>query len=66
MARTQVTRGRAFDRLIAFSDGVVAVAATVLVLPLVDIAGPKPGSDSTVWDIMSANTGTLISFFVTF
>ena len=66
MARTQVTRGRAFDRLSAFSDGVVAVAATVLVLPLVDIAGPKPGSDSTVWDIMSANTGTLISFFVTF
>ena len=38
----------------------------MLVLPVVDIAGPKPGSDESVWDIVSANSGTLTSFFITF
>ena len=36
---------RGFDRLVNLSDAVVAIAATLLILPLVDIAGELDGTD---------------------
>ena len=51
-------------RLEGFSDGVVAIAITLLVLPLVDIAR-ESGHDS-VWSILSNNSGAFIAFAISF
>lgn len=56
--------GRAFDRLINFSDAVVAVAVTVLVLPIADITLGR-GEDS-VWLVLADHAGQIITFFFTF
>lgn len=56
--------GRAFDRIINFSDAVVAVAITVLVLPIADL--PIQRSEQTVWEVLSDNSGLIITFFFTF
>jgi uncharacterized membrane protein len=60
--RSQV--GRSVDRLINFSDAVVAVAITVLVLPLIDIPGPQ--GDENVWDVIAANGAQFWTFLFTF
>lgn len=64
MAQWEVRRGTAVDRLLNFSDAVVAVAITVLALPLFSIPGPKDGQN--VLDVVSANSGQIITFVVTF
>lgn len=64
MSGQVVTRGRSFERLVNFSDAVVAVAVTVLVLPIVDIAAPS--GDQTMWDVITANSGQLVAYVVTF
>lgn len=64
MAQWELRTGTAVDRLLFFSDAVVAVAITVLALPLVGIAGPQPGQ--TVLDVLYANSGQIITFVVTF
>jgi len=56
--------GRSVDRLINFSDAVVAVAVTLLALPLVDIAGPS--GDQTLVDILGAHAGEIGAFLFTF
>lgn len=56
--------GRAIDRLVNFSDGVVAVAVTVMILPIVDVPGPQ-GSE-TMLDVVGANAGLLVSYVFTF
>jgi uncharacterized membrane protein len=56
--------GRSVDRLINFSDAVVAVAITVLVLPLVDIEPPQQGQ--SVWDVIGANGAQFWTFLFTF
>jgi uncharacterized membrane protein len=56
--------GRALDRLINFTDAVVAVAITVLVLPLIDLRAQ--GKEKTVWAIISDNSGQIITFIFTF
>lgn len=56
--------GRAFDRLINFSDAVVAVAVTVLVLPIADITLSR-GEDN-VWEVLGNHAGEIITFFFTF
>jgi uncharacterized membrane protein len=56
--------GRALDRLINFSDAVVAVAITVLVLPLADIAIPQ--EDTSVWMVLNGRLGEVITFLFTF
>ena len=56
--------GVPFSRLVSFSDGVVAVAVTVMVLPIVDIAGPSDGSG--LLDVFSEHAGLLSAYFLTF
>lgn len=56
--------GRALDRLINFTDAVIAVAITVLVLPIVDLRAQ--GGEKTVWAIISDNSGQIITFIFTF
>lgn len=53
------------SRLIAFADAVVAIALTLLVLPLVDIANDLR-EDSSVADVVSDRSVDLVSFFVSF
>ena len=60
----QIYTGRAFDRLINFSDAVVAVAITVLVLPITSLV--VTGSEQTVWEVLGDHSGQIISFAFTF
>lgn len=64
MAEPRIVTGRAFERLISFSDGVSAVAITLLALPLVSIGRPQ-GND-TVWVLIGQNFGTILGFAITF
>ena len=64
MAQWELRTGTSVERLLFFSDAVVAVAITVRALPLVGIAGPKPGQ--TVLNVIAANSGQIITFIVTF
>jgi uncharacterized membrane protein len=64
MAEPRIVTGRAFERLISFSDGVSAVAITLLALPLVSIGRPQ-GND-TVWVLIGQNFGTIIGFAIAF
>jgi len=61
---SQVSGGRSYDRFISFSDGVVAVAATVLILPIVDIAAPTAGQN--VLSVLLDNFNGIYSYLVTF
>lgn len=64
MAQWELRTGTSVDRLLFFTDAVVAVAITVLALPLFSIPGPKGGE--SVLNVISANSGQIITFIVTF
>jgi uncharacterized membrane protein len=64
VAQWELRTGTGVDRLLNFSDAVVAVAITVLALPLVDIAGPSQGQ--TVVAVLNANSGSIVTFISTF
>jgi len=57
-------RARRFDRLINFSDAVVAIAATLLVLPLVETAAALGGR--TVSQLLSDDRSELFAFALSF
>ena len=58
-----IRSSRAVDRLINFSDAVVAVAVTLLALPLIDI---MPANGESVWATIGDNIGPVIAFLFTF
>lgn len=58
-----VSRSRSVDRLINFSDAVVAVAVTLLALPLIDIV---PADGESVWQALGDNIGPIVAFLFTF
>ncbi len=55
---------RSVDRLINFSDAVVAVAITLMALPLVDIAGPADGGP--IWPVIWDHAAQISTFLFTF
>lgn len=57
-------RRRAFDRLVNFTDAVVAIALTLQLLPLIEIEGPAPGE--TVWQVIGENWGQIFAFLLSF
>jgi uncharacterized membrane protein len=59
-----ITTERGLDRLVNFSDAAVAIAITLLVLPLVDIAG-KIGHLS-VGELVAEHWGALLGFVISF
>jgi uncharacterized membrane protein len=64
MASFRTDRG--LDRLVNFSDAAVAIAITLLVLPLVDIATRIAVPGTTVWSLFTAHWGTFLAFAVSF
>lgn len=60
-----MTSEKGFDRLIAFSDAVVAIAMTLLVLPLVDLPGDI-ADGTNLGDVLSGAQNELIAFGVSF
>jgi uncharacterized membrane protein len=59
-------RSRDLERLLTFIDAIVAVAITLLILPLVDLAGEIHNSDHSVWHLIRTHSGQFWSFAVSF
>jgi uncharacterized membrane protein len=59
-----LSTGRAVDRLINFSDAVVAVAITLMVLPLASVEGPAAGE--SILTVIAAHWPQLVTFLFTF
>jgi len=57
-------RERDLDRLLTFVDAIVAIAITLLVLPLADVAGEV--GKGTVSDLLSEHTAEILGFFLSF
>jgi uncharacterized membrane protein len=56
-------REASVDRIIAFSDGVVAIAITLLILPLTEI---HPAEGATLVDVVVENRAALGAFALSF
>ncbi len=64
MAEASLKSGRSFDRLVNFSDAIVAVAVTVLVLPIAGATLTR--GEESVWAFLGDHAGQIITFFFTF
>ena len=62
MTRFRTERG--LDRLVNFSDATVAIAITILLLPLVDVAVEI--EKESLGELLWSNIGTIIAFAATF
>ena len=58
--------GRGLDRFTNFTDAVVAIAITLMVLPLVDIASGAIHHETSVAHLLSQNTDEIVSFVISF
>ena len=56
---------RGFDRIVNFSDATVAIAMTLLVLPLVELGGDTEPGDS-LWHLLSENSNAIFGFLLGF
>ena len=56
---------RGFDRIVNFSDATVAIAMTLLVLPLVDL-GKDTGENKTLWELLADNNYAIFAFVLSF
>lgn len=56
---------RGFDRIVNFSDATVAIAMTLLVLPLVELGGETEAGDS-LWHLLSENSSAIFGFVLGF
>lgn len=65
-AGQQLERSRDLERLLTFVDAVAAVAITLLVLPLVDLAGELHSSTDSVGDLIAAHSGRFWAFALSF
>jgi uncharacterized membrane protein len=61
MVRTE----RGFDRIVNFSDATVAIAMTLLVLPLVDFGG-ETGQHESLWGLLDENYAAIFAFVLSF
>lgn len=59
-----ITTERGLDRLVNFSDAAVAIAITLLVLPLVDIAVEI--DRHSLGELVAAHWGAFLGFFISF
>ncbi|MGL3149332.1 TMEM175 family protein [Microbacterium sp. A82] len=54
------------ERLKAFVDAVVAIAMTLLILPLLESISDEAGTGATTWEFLVSHRGQLISFILSF
>jgi uncharacterized membrane protein len=64
----QVERSRDFERFLTFVDAVVAIAITLLVLPLVDLAGElnSVGHNTSVLQLLQRHQAEIWAFLLSF
>ena len=65
MARFPRAHRTGFDRLVNFSDATVAIAMTLLVLPLVDLGGTTEAGES-LWGLLQKNATSIFGFVLSF
>jgi uncharacterized membrane protein len=61
-----MSRAKSLERTVAFTDAVVAIAITVLVLPLVDVVTSDTVPHDTAADLVRANSTPLLTFLLSF